>query len=48
MATCGAKRSTEKMKGGWRSAAKQRENNWWKNKLDEAGESGVTNKSVIF
>jgi len=25
MATCGAKRSRENMKGGWRSAAKQRE-----------------------
>ena len=48
MATCGAQRSKEKMKGGWRSAAKQRENDRWKNKLDEAGESGATNKSVIF
>ena len=48
MATCGAQRSKEKMKGGWRSAAKQRENDRWKNKLDEAGESGATKKSVIF
>ena len=38
MATCGAQRSKEKMKGGWRSAAKQRENDKRKNKLDEAGE----------
>jgi len=26
MATCGAQRSKETMKGGWRSAAKQRDN----------------------
>ena len=48
MATCGAQRSKEKMKGGWRSAAKQRENDRWKNKLDEARESGATNKLGHF
>jgi hypothetical protein len=37
-----------KMSGGnwWRSAAKQRENERQKNKLDEAKESGATNTSV--
>ena len=38
----------EKMKGVWRSVAKQRENDRLKNKLDEDRQSGATNKSVIF
>ena len=38
----------EKMKGEWRSVAKQRENDRLKNRLDEERQSGATNKSVIF